>query len=88
MNWMDTIKHILRDRFYDKVEVGGSFTFTKGSYTEDIYHVLEMSHTNITYQKTWYGYRLGSPVTVTRTKFKNIVQGSEYHGEDYLYSFK
>lgn len=82
------IKEFFRCKFYDGVEVGGSFTFYSNGVVGDIYHIITLGETTVTYQLTWYGYRTGSPQTVTKSDFKTLVSGGEYHGKDYLYSLR
>lgn len=85
---LDEIKEYFRDKFYDNVEIGGSFTFYKDGRTDDIFHVLDLTNTAVTYQKTWYGYRMGDETTVCREEFKVLVHGGRYHTSDYLYGLR
>ncbi|MCP3683173.1 MAG: hypothetical protein GY861_10820 [bacterium] len=84
------ITNMFRDYFYDNVEVGGSFTFYEyivdTKRIGDIYHVLAITEDTISYQKTWYGHKVGKPTTISKSEFKSLVRGGEYHGRDYLYS--
>ncbi|AUR86297.1 hypothetical protein NVP1084O_090 [Vibrio phage 1.084.O._10N.261.49.F5] len=82
------IAELFRCKFYDDKEEGGSFTFYSGDYISDIYHIIKIEGEDVTYLKTWYGYQLGSPVTVSKRKFKLLVVGGEYHGRDYLYAWR
>ncbi len=84
---LNRLKECFRDKFYDKVEVGGSFTFYDEDQVGDVYHITTMTEEEITYKKTWYGYVLHTE-TVSRLRFKHMVSGGDYHGTDYLYALR
>ena len=84
---INKIKEFFRDKFYDDKEVGGSFTFySTGRQVGDIYHILVLTESHVKYKVTFYGYGMGQAKTVSRSEFKKVVDGGEYHGRDYLFA--
>lgn len=83
------IKENFREKFYDDVEIGGSFTFyEEDGRVGDIYHIVGMENNSITYQKTWYGYKMDKERTLSFSEFKGLVSGGDYHDSDYLYKLR
>lgn len=83
---LELIKELLRDKFYDNVEVGGSFTFySRDKAIDTIYHIVELTDSHVTYKRTWYGHVIGDN-TVSKGRFKRIVSGGKYHNSNYLYA--
>ncbi len=86
MSMKKRFKDIFRDRFYDKVVIGGSFTFYENGYVGDIYHITSLTKDQVTYRLSWKGYWLCGDKTVTRSAFKSLVSGGKYNGVDYLFN--